>query len=43
MAGKHLLDTNIIIAIFKRDANVIQQLGVAEEVLVPAIAIGELY
>jgi tRNA(fMet)-specific endonuclease VapC len=43
MAGKHLLDTNIIIAIFKRDANVLQQLGGADEIFIPAIAIGELY
>ncbi|QDU25418.1 tRNA(fMet)-specific endonuclease VapC [Anatilimnocola aggregata] len=43
MAGKHLLDTNIIIAIFKRDANVLQRLATATEAFVPLIAIGELY
>lgn len=43
MAGKHLLDTNIIIAIFKRDANVIQQIGLAADTFVPAVAIGELF
>ncbi len=43
MAGKYLLDTNIIIAIFKRDAQVLQQLGGADEIFIPVIAIGELY
>ncbi len=38
MAGKYLLDTNIIIAIFKRDTHVLQQFGCAEEIFVPAIA-----
>lgn len=43
MAGKYLLDTNIIIAIFKSDAAVIRQLRVAEEIFIPCIAIGELH
>lgn len=43
MAGKYLLDTNIIIAIFKQDANVLQKLATATEIFVPITAIGELY
>ena len=43
MNGKHLLDTNIIIALFKNDENVRNQMAVSFEVFVPAIAIGELY
>ena len=43
MRGKFLLDTNIIIALFKVDTAIIQQLRKAEEVFIPSIAIGELY
>jgi tRNA(fMet)-specific endonuclease VapC len=43
MNGKHLLDTNIIVALFKNDDNVRNQIAAAAEVFVPAIAVGELY
>ena len=43
MNGKHLLDTNIIIALFKDDYNVRNQIAALPEVFVPAIAVGELY
>lgn len=43
MNGKHLLDTNIIVALFKDDDNVRNQIAASPEVFVPAIAIGELY
>ena len=43
MNGKHLLDTNIIIALFKNDENVRNQMAASPEVFVPAIAVGELY
>jgi predicted nucleic acid-binding protein len=37
MNGKHLLDTNIIVALFKNDDNVRNQIAAAAEVFVPAI------
>jgi len=43
MNGKHLLDTNIIVALFKNDKDVRTQIAVAPEVFVPVIAVGELY
>ena len=43
MNGKHLLDTNIIIALFRKDQNVQDQMAASPEVFVPAIAVGELY
>ena len=43
MNGKHLLDTNIIIALFKNDENVRNQMAASPAVFVPAIAVGELY
>ena len=43
MTGKFLLDTNIVIALFARDDNVLQQLKQAEEVFLPSIVLGELY
>lgn len=43
MSGKYLLDTNIIIALFADDAGVKDNLGKADQVFVPSIAIGELY
>jgi tRNA(fMet)-specific endonuclease VapC len=42
MNGKHLLDTNIVIALFKGDEDVRDQIAASSEVFVPAIAIGEL-
>lgn len=41
--GRHLLDTNIVIALFARDSAVEQRLAVANEIFVPSIVIGELY
>ena len=43
MNGRYLLDTNIIIALFARDANVQKQLAQASEVFIPSIVLGELY
>ena len=43
MNGKYLLDTNIVIAIFARDLDVLNALNNAAEVFVPVIVIGELY
>ena len=43
MNGKHLLDTNILVALFKNDVNVRKQIAASTEVFVPAIAVGELY
>lgn len=43
MNGRHLLDTNIIVALFKDDENVRTQISSSSEVFVTAIAIGELY
>jgi tRNA(fMet)-specific endonuclease VapC len=38
-----LLDTNIIIALFGQDPQVLEQLPQVQEVYVPSIALGELY
>lgn len=43
MAGKYLLDTSILIALFADDAAVKECLAHADEVFIPSIAIGELY
>lgn len=43
MNGKYLLDTNIVIAIFKSDKAVLSKLETAEAVFLPLITIGELY
>ena len=43
MSGRHLLDTNIIIALFKNDENVRDHVAGSLAVFVPAIALGELY
>lgn len=42
MSGRLLLDTNIIIALFARDASVQKRLQQAEETFVSIIALGEL-
>jgi len=42
-AGRVLLDTNVIIALFAGEAAVLTELGSAEAVYVPAVALGELY
>jgi tRNA(fMet)-specific endonuclease VapC len=41
--GRFLLDTNIVIALFAREAAVQQRLAEASEVFVPSIVLGELY
>jgi tRNA(fMet)-specific endonuclease VapC len=43
MNGKHLLDTNVIIALFKNDEKVQRHMAASPELFVPATAIGELY
>ncbi|MCW1970342.1 MAG: type II toxin-antitoxin system VapC family toxin [Anaerolineae bacterium] len=42
MNGKYLLDTNIVIAIFAGDSNVLRQLNKSENIFVSSITIGEL-
>jgi predicted nucleic acid-binding protein len=41
--GRFLLDTNIVIALFAREAAVQQRLAETSEVFVPSIVLGELY
>jgi tRNA(fMet)-specific endonuclease VapC len=43
MNGRYLLDTNIVIALFAEDTNVISQLVKGREIFIPSIVIGELY
>ena len=43
MNGKYLLDTNIVIAIFAGDPNVLEPLVQSNEVFLPTIVLGELY
>ena len=43
MTGRFLLDTNIVIALFARDAVIQANLANAAEVFVPSIVLGELY
>ena len=43
MAGRFLLDTNIVIALFAQDAGVLERLAEAEEVFLPSVVLGELY
>lgn len=43
MNGKFLLDTNIVIALFRKDKSVLSQLRIADEVFIPIIVLGELY
>ena len=42
MNGKCLLDTNIVIALFSADPDVIGNIPHAEEIFIPCIVIGEL-
>lgn len=42
MSGRYLLDTNVIIALFANEKDVKENLAGAEEVFLPAIAVGEL-
>ncbi len=43
MSGKFLLDTSVIVALFRNDETIRTKFGELAEVLVPAIALGELY
>jgi len=43
VSGRHLLDTNIVIAILAAEPSVLQRVATVDEVFVPAIARGELY
>lgn len=43
MSGKYLLDTNVVIALFAGDEQVVGRLRQAEAVLIPAVVLGELY
>ena len=43
MTGRYLLDTNIIIGLFRGETSVKTQLEKSAEIFVPVIAIGELY
>jgi tRNA(fMet)-specific endonuclease VapC len=43
MSGRFLLDTNIVIAIFAKEAKMQAHLVSATEVFVPTIVLGELY
>jgi tRNA(fMet)-specific endonuclease VapC len=40
--GRYLLDTNIVIALFEADAEVLSRLDLAAQVFISAIVIGEL-
>jgi tRNA(fMet)-specific endonuclease VapC len=43
MTGRFLLDTNIVIALFAKEAVVQASLANAAEVFIPSIVLGELY
>ena len=43
MTARLLLDTNIVIGLFAGDTSVLQRIGDAEEIFVPAIVLGELH
>lgn len=43
MAGRFLLDTNVVIALFGGDTSVTQHIAQAEETLVSSTVLGELY
>jgi len=43
VSGRFLLDTNVVIALFKRDVAVQKNLAEAEKVFIPATVLGELY
>jgi tRNA(fMet)-specific endonuclease VapC len=43
MNGKYLLDTNIVIAIFAGDADVLERLVQPSEIFLPTMVLGELY
>jgi tRNA(fMet)-specific endonuclease VapC len=43
MSGRYLLDTNIIIALFAREASILQEASQAEAIFIPSVVLGELY
>ncbi len=43
MNGRYLLDTNIVIALFRSEAVVVEHLGSASEVFLSSTVVGELY
>jgi tRNA(fMet)-specific endonuclease VapC len=43
MAGDILLDTNVVVALLKRDPAIVNRIAMATEVFVTAVTIGELY
>ena len=43
MDGNFLLDTNIVIALFEKDTNIIEKINVSEKIFIPSIVLGELY
>jgi len=43
MSGKYLIDTNIVIALFAKDASVQRHIAAAEEIFIPVTVIGELF
>jgi tRNA(fMet)-specific endonuclease VapC len=43
MAGRILLDTNIVVALFAGEAAVLRELKGADEVLLSGVVLGELY
>ncbi len=43
MNGKYLLDTNIVIALFRPEAAVVERLGLASEVFLSSNVVGKLY
>jgi tRNA(fMet)-specific endonuclease VapC len=43
MSGRYLLDTNIIIGLFSNDPSIISKIKSSEIILIPVVAIGELY
>jgi len=43
MNGRYLLDTNIVIALFDRDALIIERITQSEEVYIPVFVLGELF
>jgi len=43
MNGKYLLDTNVIIDLFKQDENLSEKIAEADAIFVSVVSIGELY
>jgi len=43
MSGNYLLDTNIVIGVLSNDPSAVRGLTAADEVLIPAVVLGELF